>query len=240
MLRRILLPLLGALALALALTAIVSPLAAHAEDDNAVGACLGADKVWLLVVTDTDEVLANECVDTPATGTDALVAAGLELGRDGSNFLCSIGGHPATCPATFNGQYWNYYQGAAGTEYVYAQTGADENKPKPGTIEAWCYNKADEEGCTPPYLKIVKDGAEVAAPEGITVQDLAVTGAAAAPTSSPTATDTPTTAPAEQPADNANSRTLPIVLGIVILGAVAVAVFVGRKRSGKGGAVGGR
>mgnify|MGYP003378342469 CR=1 FL=1 len=160
MLRRLLIPLLGALALTL--TTLVAPLAAHAEDDNAVGTCLAAEKVWLLVVTDTDEVLANECVDTPATGTDALVAAGLELGRDGSNFICSIGGHPSPCPATFNGQFWNYYQGAPGAEYAFSQVGADESKPQPGTIEAWCYNKAEEETCTPPYLKIVKGGAEVA------------------------------------------------------------------------------
>ena len=66
MLRRLLFPLLSALALAL--TAFAAPLAAHAEDDNAVGACLAADQVWLLVVTDADEVLANECVGTATTG----------------------------------------------------------------------------------------------------------------------------------------------------------------------------
>ncbi|MBK7821771.1 MAG: hypothetical protein IPJ61_12035 [Tessaracoccus sp.] len=237
MLRRILLPLIGAFALAL--TALAAPVAAHAEDDNAVGSCLSADKVWLLVVTDTGEVLANECVGTPATGTDALVSVGLELARDDGNFICAIGGHPAQCPATFTGQYWGSYMGVPGEPYAYAQVGPDENKPKPGTIEAWCYNKADEKECTPPYLKIVKDGAEVAAPDGVTTVDLAVTGEAPSPTASPTATDAPT-APAEKPADSSTSRTLPIVLGIVILGAVAVAVFVSRKKSGKGGAVGGR
>jgi hypothetical protein len=240
MLRRLLIPLLGALALALT-TFAASP-AAHAEDDNAVGACLAAEKVWLLVVTDTDEVLANECVDTPATGTEALTNAGLELSLDGNGFLCAIGGHPSPCPATFEGQFWNYYQGAAGAEYTFSDKGADVAEPKPGTIEAWCYNKAEEKSCTPPYLRIVKDGAEVAAPAGVTVQDLAVTGEAPAPTSSATATDSPTTAPSEEPAADANSRTLPIVLGVVVLAAVAVAILVGKnkKRSGKGGAVGGR
>ena len=230
MLRRLLIPLLGALALTL--TTLVAPLAAHAEDDNAVGACLAAEKVWLLVVTDTDEVLANECVDTPATGTDALVAAGLELGRDGSNFICSIGGHPSPCPATFNGQFWNYYQGAPGAEYAFSQVGADESKPQPGTIEAWCYNKAEEETCTPPYLKIVKGGAEVAPPAGATAQDLPVTGDTTAPT-----------APAEKPADGGNpTQVVAIVIGVVVLAAAAVAILVGRRRrAGNGdGAVGGR
>ena len=229
MLRRLLLPLLGALALAL--TAFAASPAAHAEDDNAVGACLAAEKVWLLVVTDTDEVLANECVDTPATGTDALVAAGLELGRDGSNFICSIGGHPSPCPATFNGQFWNYYQGAPGAEYAFSQVGADESKPQPGTIEAWCYNKAEEETCTPPYLKIVQAGQEVAAPAGATVQDLPVTG------------EKLTQAPAEQPVPaEGNSTTMAIVIGVVVLAAVVVVFIVARMRkSGKGdGAVGGR
>lgn len=236
MLRRLLFPLLSALALAL--TAFAAPLAAHAEDDNAVGACLAADQVWLLVVTDADEVLANECVGTPTTGTEALTNAGLELGRDGSNFICSIGGHPTPCPATFNGQFWNYYQGTPGAEYAFSQLGADENKPQPGIIEAWCYNKAEEESCTPPYLKIVKDGAEVAAPEGVTVQDLAVTGAAAAPA----ATETPATAPAEQPdqADGGSSTTVWVAIGVVVVAGAAVAIYFGRKKPGKGGAVGGR
>ena len=236
MLRRLLIPLLGALALTL--TTLVAPLAAHAEDDNAVGTCLAAEKVWLLVVTDTDEVLANECVDTPATGTEALTNAGLELSLDGNGFLCAIGGHPSPCPATFEGQFWNYYQGAAGAEYTFSDKGADVAEPKPGTIEAWCYNKAEEKSCTPPYLKIVKDGAEVAAPEGVTVQDLAVTGAAAAPA----ATETPATAPAEQPdqADGGSSTTVWVAIGVVVVAGAAVAIYFGRKKPGKGGAVGGR
>lgn len=231
MLRRHILPLLGALALGL--TALVAPLTAHAEgDSNDVGACLSADKVWLLVVTDTDKVLANQCVGTPATGTEALTAAGLELGRDGSNFICAIGGYPSPCPATFNGQFWNYYQGKAGAEYAFSQVGADEAKPEPGTIEAWCYNKADEQACTPPYLKIVQSGQEVAAPAGATVQDLPVTG------------EQLTQAPAEQPvpADTGNSTTMAIVIGVVVLAAVVVVLVVARTRKpGKGdGAVGGR
>lgn len=230
MFRRLILPLLGALALGL--TALVTPLAAHADgDSNDVGACLSADKVWLLVVTDTDKVLANECVGTPATGTEALTAAGLELSRDGSNFICAIGGYPSPCPAKFNGQFWNYYQGKPGAEYGFSQVGADEAKPEPGTIEAWCYNKADQESCTPPYLKIVQAGKEVAAPAGATVQDLPVTGAKAE-------------APAEQPAaqDQGNSSTMAIVIGVVVLAAVVVVFIVARMRnSGKGdGAVGGR
>lgn len=230
MLRRSILPLLGALALTL--ISLLVPLTANAEgDSNDVGACLSADKVWLLVVTDTDEVLANECVGTPATGTDALTAAGLELNRDGSNFICAIGGYPSPCPATFNGQFWNYYQAKAGAEYAFSQVGADEAKPEPGTIEAWCYNKADQESCTPPYLKIVQAGNEVAAPAGATVQDLPVTGEQA------------NQAPAEQPvADEGNSTTMAIVIGVVVLAAVAVVFIVARMRKpGKGdGAVGGR
>lgn len=228
MTRRFLAALITVLALTFALFS--SPSTARADgESNEVGACLAAGEVWLLVVTDSDEVLANECVGTPATGTDALVAAGLELGRDGDNFICSIGGHPAQCPAVFAGQYWGSYMGAPGAEYAYAQLGPDENEPQAGTIEAWCYNKADEAECTPPYLTIVQDGQEIAAPAGVTTQDLPVTGTSDA------------TDPAEQ--DDAQSVGLPwvwIFVAIAVAAGAGVTMYVARKKAGKGDAVGGR
>jgi len=254
--RRIWAALLCALVLTFSLFA--SPTTARADgESNEVGACLASDQVWLLVVTDTDEVLANQCVGAPANGTEALAEAGLELVRDSSNFICTIGGHPEACPATFNGQFWNYYQGTPGQEYAFAMVGADENVPQAGTIEAWCYNSADEQSCTPPYLTIVQDGQEVAAPEGITTQDLPVTGSMidapvepmesltpeatvestviAEPTA--TATDSPT----DEPAEGTSSPVLPIAIGVVVVAGAAVAIVVARKnKSGKDGAVGGR
>lgn len=231
--RRVTLPIFGALALILSL--MLAPLAARADgESNEVGACLSADKVWLLVVSDTKEVLANECVGTPANGEAALTAAGLKLGYDSNQFICSIGGHPAECPTTFNGAFWNYYQGKPGEAYAFSQVGAAESKPTGGTIEAWCYSTPEEQTCTPPTLTIVKDGTEVAAPAGTTAEDLPFTNASAS--ASPTASPSPSVAPS--PGDQGTG--LPgwawaaIGLGVLVVVA-AVAVIVVRQRAAKPG-----
>ena len=92
------------LLLILALALALVPVAARADGEGSeIGDCLAGGQVWLLVTTETGDALANQCVGTPATGTDALTGAGLELVRDSSNFICAIGGHPEACPAAFNG-----------------------------------------------------------------------------------------------------------------------------------------
>lgn len=230
MTRRLLVALLSAIATSLALFS--APLAASADEDtNAVGECLGADQVWLLVVDEESNVIANECVGNPATGTEALENAGLTLGYDSSNFLCTIDSHPSQCPTTFNGQYWNYYSGTPGADYTYSTVGAGESSPAGGSIEAWCYNKADEESCTPPTLKIVQGGTEVQPASG-TAQDLPVTGAAAA-TASPAATD-------EAPAEESSNLMGWVIAGIAVIavGAGLIAWRVGANK--KNGALGGR
>lgn len=233
--RRILAALLSAFALAFAL--FTSPTTARAEgESNEVGTCLAAGEVWLLVVTDTEEVLANECVGTPATGVDALTAAGVELERDSGGFICAMNGHPSPCPETFTGQFWGSYQGAPGAEYAFAQLGPDENEPQPGTIEAWCYNAPDAEGCTPPYLTIVQDGEEIAAPAGITTQNLPVTGQAATPAATAEATD----APAEETSSQSSSLPWGWILGGAAVVAVVVGIMVWRNSQKSNGAAGGR
>lgn len=117
-----------------------SPSAAAVSIDQ----CLNDGKVWLTVSTDKGESLANQCVGNPATGAEALTNAGLELVRD-KGMLCTIGGYPAQCPATFTGEYWQYYQGTPGSAWQYSQLGADDAKPTGGTIEGWCYG----ETCSP-------------------------------------------------------------------------------------------
>ncbi|HMR50386.1 MAG TPA: hypothetical protein PKE40_14245 [Arachnia sp.] len=263
--RRIWAALLGALVLSFSLFA--APTTARADgESNEVGACLASDQVWLLVVTDTDEVLANQCVGAPANGTEALTEAGLELVRDSSNFICTIGGHPEACPAAFNGQFWGSYSGAPGQEYAFAMVGPDENVPAPGTIEAWCYNAPGTTECTPPYLTIIQDGQEIAAPEGVTTQDLPVTGGSVVASEEPSAEATPSvsaspvtetaspsaeatsstsTPAAEQPAEDTTSQSGGLPWGWILGGAAVVAVGVGivvwRNGQNKGdGAVGGR
>lgn len=224
MTQRLATALLGAVLFAFSL--IAAPLTAQAETTAAdqVGACLSADNVWLLVVDEDTNVIANQCVGTPATGVDALTEAGVKLGYDANNFICSMNDHPAPCPATFNGQFWNYYQGTVGKDYAFSQVGANESKPAAGSVEAWCYNAAGEESCTPPTLAVVQDGAQATVGTGQAL-DLPVTGS---------------------DADSQDSLTASNNVGLLIIGIGAVAVVIGlaiwKLGSGrkKGDALGGR
>lgn len=157
-----------------------SPVPGSADDGaNGIGTCLGSGQVWLLVTTEDGDALANQCVGTPASGLDALAAGGMKLELSKGGLVCTIGGHPEDCPRTFTGTYWAYYQGAPGQDYHYSDEGAGTAVPRPGTIEAWCYNKPTEERCSPPQLHIAMDGSVVAPPAGEPAKDLAVTHNAA-------------------------------------------------------------
>lgn len=147
---------------------------AHADDtappapaetgSNDVGACLDADAVWLFVVDQDDQVLANQCVGNPASGEEALADGGLQIRFSKGRLICSLSGHPEQCPATFTGSFWNYHHGKAGAPYTYSQDGAASRPPAPGDIEAWCYNGPDEDSCTPPLLTIVSGGEQILVP----------------------------------------------------------------------------
>lgn len=159
---------------ALLLLAIAFPASARADDvyepppvapgSNAVGSCLAADQVWLLVMDTNGDVLANQCVGTPASGEEALARAGMQIRFGSGRLICSLSGHPEKCPATFTGSYWNYHHGGAGKPYTYSKDGAATHRPEPGSIEAWCHNGAGEKSCTPPLLTILQQGTPVAIP----------------------------------------------------------------------------
>jgi len=112
--------------------------------------CTNAGKVFV-VVTSEDGTTVSACVDAPATGTDALTAAGVTIGRDATNMICSLNNYPNPCPATFNGKYWQYYQAsgqdASNGQWTYATAGSDDTTPQAGWVEGWCYG----ETCTPQY-----------------------------------------------------------------------------------------
>lgn len=120
---------------------------------KAIDDCLNAKKVWVFVITDDEKVLANQCVDSPSTGADVLEKAGITVSKNKSGLICTMNDHPATCPRTFNGQYWAYYHASgAGAAWDYSKKGADQYKPAAGSIEGWCYNKPKTMSCTPPKL----------------------------------------------------------------------------------------
>lgn len=131
---------------------------------NAVGSCLLADQVWLFVVDVDGEVLANQCVGTPASGEEALARGGMQIRFSKGRLICSLSGHPDQCPATFTGSYWNYHHGTAGQEYSYAKEGAASRRPVPGDIEAWCYNAPEEKSCFPPLLTILSGEQQIIVP----------------------------------------------------------------------------
>ena len=112
--------------------------------------CTSAGKVFV-VVTSEDGTTVSACVDVPASGTAALDAAGVTIGRDATNMICSLNNYPNPCPATFNGKYWQYYQ-ASGQDasqgaWNYATAGSDDTQPQAGWVEGWCYGKE----CLPQY-----------------------------------------------------------------------------------------
>lgn len=135
-----------------------------AEGANAVGACLDAEQVWLFVVDIDGNVLANQCVGTPASGEQALADGGMQMKFSDGRLICSLSGHPEQCPATFTGSYWNYHHGGSGVPYTMSMEGAADRSPAPGDIEAWCYNAPEDESCEPPLLTIVSGGNQVLVP----------------------------------------------------------------------------
>ena len=197
--------------------------------DNEIGACLAQDKVWLLVVDEAGDALANQCVGNPASGEEALTNAGITLQFGDGRMICTMNGHPETCPAVFDGSYWASYQGAPGKEYTYATVGPAESKPVGGTIEAWCFATAEAGECLPPQLNIVQGGQQVAPPAGTTAVDLPVTGQAQG---------------GETPATDEADGGVPfgLILGgsAVVLAAVGVIVWLRGRRSGTPKTTGGR
>ncbi|MGV8847125.1 hypothetical protein [Tessaracoccus sp.] len=201
------------------------------EGSNAVGACLDADQVWLLVVDIDGEVLANQCVGTPSSGEEALTAGGLELEKD-KGFICAISGHPDPCPAAFDGSYWNYHHTTAGAPYTFSQEGAETRVPSPGDIEAWCYNMPEVESCEPPLLTVMSAGKQVLVPNAAPADyfDPAVT-AAGTGSASPTVSESATAPNSET---DSSSTSTPWALigvgGVIIVGVVALLLW--RRRPG--------
>jgi hypothetical protein len=141
----------------LLLSACSSPEVGPTTDPSSTGAenatatvqgCMDAKEVWLVVSDQAGKVYANECVGTPDTAVAALEAANQKLTYDSSGLICAIGDVPAECPATFDGNFWGFYQATVGSAWEFAQSGPADTKPDPASIVGFCYG----ETCTPPDL----------------------------------------------------------------------------------------
>lgn len=140
----------GSIALA-APTSSPSPSSAPRGIDQ----CLADQNVWLLVTDENGATLSNQCVGKPASGLAALHAGGMKT-KDRKGLICSVGGHPAQCPATYQGAYWTYYHATPGGEWRYSDQGASSYQPAPGSLEGWCYSLDENKPCTPPSLADAK------------------------------------------------------------------------------------
>lgn len=118
-----------------------------------VGRCLNSGQVWLVVQIAEGRTLRSECVGRPGTGQQALASADVPVTQSDGGYLCTLAGHPAVCPTSFDGQYWQYWHSAGiGQNWVYADKGAAKSRPEPGSIEGWCYNQQNTKRCLPPVL----------------------------------------------------------------------------------------
>lgn len=112
--------------------------------------CTNGNDVFV-VVTFSDGTSDGACVKAPTSGTAALDAADVTIGRDANGMICALDNLPNPCPTVFDGSYWQYYQAtgqdAIAGNWTYATAGSDDTVPKPGWVEGWCYGSQ----CTPQW-----------------------------------------------------------------------------------------
>lgn len=132
------LTLMALLPLTTAMLALATP---HAQAEVASGSgCTGEDGVTVLVdFTDVGGEIEVGCAEgDPASGREALEAAGFTPEDSQPGMICTVDGLPDPCPEEFEGSFWSYWyvEDDAWTSY---QVGADEADPTPGSVEGWRY-----------------------------------------------------------------------------------------------------
>ena len=140
---------LGAAAVLGAL-ALVPVTPAHA-DPTTMAECTSAGNVWVVVQAPAEfnngtALDKQGCATAPTSGTDALKQIGADLSTANS-LISQIDGVPTEVPATFDGNYWNYWtttpvEGSTTqvNPWTFSVTGADDSKPAAGSVEGWYYN----------------------------------------------------------------------------------------------------
>lgn len=204
-----------------ALAVPVAPgLAGTTPSAEPTGPCPDDDGVTVVVDATAlgGEVAVGCAPGDPATGTEALVAAGFTETRAESGFICAVDGMPDPCPTEFTGEYWVYFSAEPDGEWVSSQVGSDETDPAPGSVEGWVWSDGAAPSITPPA-----PGSEVEQP----------TGTDAADDSEEPATQTPTdeaTADAATATDDAGSSTTPLLVALAAVVLVGGAGLVAARR----------
>ena len=212
-----------ALATFLALAGTAAPAAAAAE-----GPCTDADGVTVVVdFTDLGGEVEVGCATDPATGTEALQAAGFVDTRDDSGLICAIDAQPDPCPAEFTGSYWSYWHAEQGGEWETYMEGSDTAVPAAGAVEGWRYSDGT---AGPTAMTATSTGAtESAAPTETAEPSESAEATETADSAEPA--ETAETTDAAQ--DGSSSGTIGWVVGGLVLVALAgvIAVVVRRRGS---------
>lgn len=181
-----------------------------------IGQCLGSGQVWLHVAYG-DQVLSNQCVGNPKSGTAALNQGGISIQQGNGGLICSLNSIPGSCPAGSTYDYWTYFHAGQQdnwSSYDYSQLGANSYQPPSASIEAWCFSRgSSSQGthCTPEPLRIVTTDGKVLNPSGA---DPAVT-----------------TNPAVKPSGGSPLPT--IAIGLAVIALLAVVLVRRRRRDGQ-------
>lgn len=199
--------------------AVAAPVMASAATP---GACTDEEGVAVVVdFTDVGGDIVTRCAPAdPASGREALDAAGFTLTESQPGLICAIDSRPDPCPETFDGSYWSYWHSTRNGDWTSYLVGADSSDPVPGELEGWRYN----DGSTGPGLAPAEAAASLLTPTS---------------TPTPTPTPMPTTSAVDgtgsaPTATPGNDAVLFAGLGIgalVILAAILAVVASRRRRT---------
>jgi Leucine-rich repeat (LRR) protein len=127
-------------------------------------ACVNAGRVWVVVERDTGRQQGG-CATRFGTGLEALASAGFT--PTGSGFVTAIDGYPSREIAD---SYWSYWQatdpvtkdGAVSYRWSYSQAGADQHRPKAGSIEGWRFESWKVDPAAPSWTPRITTSARTA------------------------------------------------------------------------------
>lgn len=177
-------------------------------------ACIGDSGVTVVVdFTDLGGAIEIGCAEgDPASGREALTAAGFEPADGSPGLICTIAALPDGCPPFDGVNFWAYFSGEAGSDWAQQMAGADGIDPAPGAIDAWRYNDGSAgPGVTPDY--VISTGTQLT-PE---------------PTSGSGSDSMATASDSEESAGPSVVGRLLSVAGIVVIAAI-VGVVIRRRR----------
>ena len=137
------------------------------------------------------------CAAAPATGYDALGAAGFTTAgdeQDGPAFICRIDDEPppsedpciTTPPAT---AYWSYWHADAGqSTWSESMVGAMSYQPLPGSVDGWAFGAGQPPSVPPSAVRATTPG-----PTPTSTSTAPTTGGGPPPATSPPTATSPTT-----------------------------------------------